>query len=202
MKRLLAVVLLCAAACGGGSSSVEGSVSGTVTNNGVSVTFSNVSEADAITYTGAACSGSGQQSTVAIVLDDRGGFCGSESTQSALANSDALLLAITGQPASSGAAAPAIGPGTYPIASTQTDSSGNIFAGSLTLASFDGTCHQTDGFAIGGTITLTSVSGGEVAGQFNATFAGGSFTGSFDAPPCSISAAQFCNQGSFSGCTP
>lgn len=88
-------------------------------------------------------------------------------------------------------AAPAIVPGTYKVVdgSTFRPSPGSDTVGFVQLSKTDATCKDVtpmaDQSASGGSITITTVdTGNRIAGSFSATFADGTFTGTFDATNC------------------
>jgi len=181
------------AACGGGavgSASAQGTVGGSAYD---AVSFS---EATAVVVHSAACvSNSGTQdiSAVEILLSSRPGLCASESSGVQPASNTLLVLDIEESASATSAAIPI---GTYAVgsgASSGTDVNGNAYSASATAEILDATCASSSGGnSRGGTITLTSIANGEVAGSFQIDFDDGALTGTFSTAACPLTDLEFC----------
>jgi hypothetical protein len=88
-----------------------------------------------------------------------------------------------------------IAPGNYPITVgfPTPDDAGAVNLVTATFEKLGATCQRTlSTDAIGGNITISSVSSTSVAGTFDLTFGGGRLTGTFNSPLCSVSDATIC----------
>ncbi len=206
MKKLLGL-MACAAICAcdvsSTSNSSDGVVNGSVTDgNGVTVSIPSVAEGDSITYTGTECGGTEAASFAFVLLSDRGGACAGIETGGAVADSNVLILSVSGTPATSGGSAPSIGAATYTIGTPLVDASGNNFAAGAEVARYSSACSQTDIVSTSGTISVTSISGGVISGSYDVHFgASGHLSGTFGAPACSLTPTQFCSIGTLSTCS-
>jgi|GEM_PF-6976657 len=205
MSRLLALACCATAlACTPSpDTSPYGDVTGSVDDhNGNSFRFGAAAEGDTIQLSGTNCAGNAQESTLAIVLSTRAGFCAGTQGNIALAANEALLFTIVGSPAHGGGAAPNIAPGVYAIGDVL-DGNNNSYRVSATLAVFDPLCSQEDLPATGGSIQLDSLAGGEAIGEFTLDFGStdNSLNGSFDTHTCPFTRAQLCSMGGNHTCS-
>jgi hypothetical protein len=89
----------------------------------------------------------------------------------------------------------AVGPATYTIGKGQPSSAGGSFDVSGRVLAYDATCATTVSaakeYAASGTVTLTQVAAGNVAGTFSLSFpGGGQLDGALDAPVCTAPGAD------------
>ncbi|HYD40978.1 MAG TPA: hypothetical protein VEB43_09110 [Anaeromyxobacter sp.] len=120
---------------------------------------------------------------VALIASDQGGICGylQRNEDKASARSiNVVILRVDRERATT-----TIEPDTYPIVPDPTGLESEVSF--LWVSSNDAACNSDDDGATGGTVTVTSTSGGRLRGTVDATLESGArVTGSFDAPSCAV----------------
>ncbi|BDG01169.1 hypothetical protein [Anaeromyxobacter oryzae] len=178
MARRLALSLaglLALAACGGSSS--KGS---TLTATGAIAVTANQFTSVTQSITCPIAGGSIGAAFAAVGASDQSGMCGYFQRGQDKQNAKSIfVVAVNVNPL--GAAT--VTPGTYTI--TTSPSATQTQYAAVIVSQNDASCSPTDVEATGGTVTITSVSGGRIQGNVNATLSnGGAVNGSFDAPSC------------------
>jgi hypothetical protein len=181
MRGMLGVVLVVgglAAACSNSSSSGtggNGSVMGTVSGHGLTVKDSvGLVETDAR-------SGATQ---LTIALTDLAGTCAFVEANPTANPKNTGVVSMNVLFASGGVA-----PGTYQVGGTAPSADAGVSATPTVTASFlmlDGMCVASEAFATGGSMTLSTVSGGIYSGTFSLSFGGDMLSGSFNAASCAF----------------
>ena len=187
MGRSLLTLLACAACGGSGSATVSGSVGG--------LGLSHVAEVTAIDVPPPSCAR--PQPSLSITISDRAGACSALQHSDILANATLLSLLI-----SPGDDPNPILPGHYVVGQDGHDPVGYPTNVQAAFGHTGADCSAAGQNATAGTIDVSSIDGGNVAGSFNLTFPGGALTGSFRTAGCTLPASVACATDTFVGCAP
>jgi hypothetical protein len=118
---------------------------------------------------GVECAPTGQE-VLTITLSDRASYTCGDIVGASFASFGSIIIGIT--------QASAIGPGTFPIATSDNGAQARF---TTTTATCDA---ATSSVASGGTITLTGVTSTTVSGTYSLTFGTGTLSGSFEVAAC------------------
>jgi hypothetical protein len=187
---VILAALLAAAACGGGNKG-----SATVTGSVAGVSLGNVAEAMSVDLGPRPCpNGSGAPGPwLNVTIDDRGGSCTALQRLEVLAAASLLNMQVSNNSFNP------IQPGSYAIG--QTFSNNNFVDVQARFSHTDANCGSTaSAQATAGTITLTTIEPGAVAGTFDLTFPGGTLSGSFHTANCTLPQSVLCATDTLPGC--